>query len=211
MEIAPSGYRKALRGIDPRRHMLLRQINKILLYELKDGIKMEQLVEQIVKRKKGPKDALIRIITILGYILIPLICIALGYIINFYFIIIAFFILMGGIYIIWYVFSSLKVEYEYTIISGSATVSKIIDKRKRKGIVKFEVSKIEELIEYDNRDFDSRLYSHIYDATGRSDSDKTYAATITTEKYGRCVLLFTPNQRFLDAMRPYLSRQIVID
>ena len=183
----------------------------IIKFNLRTGQKMDQLVEQIVKREKRAKDTMIRIITILGFFLLPLICIGLGYVVNFYFIVIAFFVFIGGIYVVWYIFSSLRVEYEYSIVSGTATVSKIIDKRKRKGIIKFEVSKIEEFIEYDNRDFDTRLFRHIYHAAGNDPTLKTYAATISTEKYGRCVLLFTPNEKFLEAMRPHLQRQIVIN
>ena len=87
-----------------------------------------------------------------------------------------------------------------------------MSKRKRKGIVSFEASKIEELYEYDNRDFDTRMFSHIFSACGADSPDyKTYDAVITTEKYGRSVLLFTPNEKFLLAMKPYLSRQIVVN
>ncbi|MCQ4021487.1 MULTISPECIES: DUF6106 family protein [unclassified Ruminococcus] len=173
---------------------------------------MDTMVEQVVKKKKDKKDLLIKIITISALILIPFTCFMLAPIINFYFIMIGFFLLLGGIYVAWFIFSNLKVEYEYSFVSGSMTISKIMSKRKRKNIICFETSKIEELIEYDNRDFDTRLYSHIYSACGVDSTDyKTYAAVITTEKHGRSVLLFTPNEKLLQAMKPHLPRQIVVN
>lgn len=172
---------------------------------------MEKYAEYIIKRKKTSKDLMTKVIAVLAYILIPLTFVALGYLINFYFIMIAFFVLIGGIYILWYVFSSLKVEYEYSVVDGTFNVAKIIAKRKRKRIVTFEVSKIEDLIVYDNRDFDTRVYSHVFDTTGETSVGKSYAATIMTEKYGKSVLLFTPNEKVLEAMKPHLSRQIVVN
>ena len=173
---------------------------------------MDAMVEQVVKKKKEKKDLMVKLLTITIVVLLPVICFFLAPLINFYFLMIGFFLLLGGIYVAWYVFSNLKVEYEYSIVSGSITISKIMSKRKRKGIVNFEASKIEELYEYDNRDFDTRMFSHIFSACGAASPDyKTYAAVITTEKYGRSVLLFTPNEKFLLAMKPYLSRQIVVN
>lgn len=178
----------------------------------KDGKEMDNIIEQVVKKKKDKRDLLIKVLTISIVILLPVTCFFLAPLINFYFIMIGFFLLLGGIYVAWYVFSNLKVEYEYTFVSGSMTISKIMSKRKRKNIISFETSKIEELIEYDNRDFDTRLYSHIFSACGAdSEGCKTYAAVITTEKHGRSVLLFTPNEKLLLAMKPYLSRQIVLN
>ncbi|MGN1113216.1 MAG: DUF6106 family protein [Acutalibacteraceae bacterium] len=173
---------------------------------------MENMIEQVVKKKKDKRDLLYRVLTISIVILLPVTCFFLAPLINFYFLMIGFFLLLGGIYVAWYVFSNLRVEYEYTFVSGSMTIAKIMSKCKRKNIISFETSKIEELIEYDNRDFDTRLYSHIFSACGADSPEyKTYAAVITTEKYGRSVLLFTPNEKLLLAMKPYLSRQIVLN
>lgn len=172
---------------------------------------MDKFVEQIEKKPKNPKDLMIKLATITGIILLVLTCIALATIVNFYFAMIAFFVLLGGIYVIWYVFSLLKVEFEYSIVGGSITISKIMSKRKRKTLVTLETSKIEDFFKYDNRDFDARLYSHIYDARGISSGSQAYAATFGTESKGRCVLLFTPNEDFLQAMKPHLSRQIAVN
>lgn len=172
---------------------------------------MDKFVEQIEKKAKDMKDFLIKLATVSAVVILTLFCLALASFINFYFAMIAFFVLIGGIYVIWYVFSSLKVEYEYSTISGSITISKIMAKRKRKNVVAFEASQIEDLFKYDNRDFDARLYSHVYNLRGASSENQAYAAVFNSEKHGRSVVLFTPNEKFLEAMKPYLPRQLVIN
>lgn len=172
---------------------------------------MEQFVEQIERKRRNTKDILIKTATVSAVIILTLICFMLSAVINFYMAVVAMFILMGGIYVIWYVFSNLKIEYEYSIISGSITLAKIMAKRKRKRIVEFEASAIEDMVEYGNSDFDTRLYNHVYDVRGCSGENKTYAATITSPKHGRSVVLFNPNEKFLEAMKPYLSRQLVVN
>lgn len=171
---------------------------------------MDILVEQIEKRARSSKTLLIKIGTVAGILLLIFLCLVLSVVINFYFAVIAMFIVIASFYIIWYVFTSQNVEYEYSIISGTITIAKIIAKRKRKRVIVFETSKIEDMFEYDNRDFDTRLYSHIYDVRGETSGCETYAAVTLTEKHGRSVVLFNPNERFLEAMKPYLQRPLVL-
>ena len=97
---------------------------------------MEIFNEQLVKRVKKPKQLIIKILSVALLITIPALCIALAYPLHLaYLIYVAFFIFLIGIYIVWYVFSIQRVEYEYSVSGGIIEVSKIIALRKRKNNV----------------------------------------------------------------------------
>lgn len=172
---------------------------------------MDKMVEQVVKRKKGTKDFMKKVLTIVVILLLLLTCYVLGMVVNFYFLTIAFFIIIGSIYVVWYIFTSLNVEYEYSIVGGTINIAKIIAKRKRKRLLNFEASKIEEMKEYHGEDFDARVYGHVYDLRGADSIDTPYVATVNTDKHGRTALIFNPSRDFLEAMKPHLPRQIVVN
>lgn len=105
---------------------------------------MEIFNEQLVKRVKKPKQLIIKILSVALLITIPALCIALAYPLRLaYLIYVAFFIFLIGIYIVWYVFSIQRVEYEYSVSGGIIEVSKIIALRKRKTMCKLQISDIE--------------------------------------------------------------------
>lgn len=172
---------------------------------------MDKMVEQVVKRKKGSKDFMKKALTIVVILLLLVTCYFLGIIVNFYFFTIGLFILIASIYVVWYIFTSLNVEFEYSIVGGTINIAKIIAKRKRKRILNFEASKIEDMKEYHGEDFDARVYSHVYDVRGAHSTDAPYVATLNTEKHGRTALIFNPSPDFLEAMKPHLPRQIVVN
>lgn len=172
---------------------------------------MDKMVEQVVKRKKGSKDFFKKVLTIAVILLLLLTCYVLGMLVNFYFLTIALFILIGSTYVVWYIFTSLNVEYEYSIVGGTINIAKIIAKRKRKRVLNFEASKIEDMKEYHGEDFDARIYGHVFDFRGADSTDAAYVATVSTDKYGRTAFIFNPSKDFLEAMKPHLQRQIVVN
>lgn len=169
---------------------------------------MDTFAEQVQKKNTTSKDIFIKVITVVAVAALFGICLILAPIINFYLAVVGMFILMGGIYVIWYVFSSLEVEYEYSIVSGSITISKIIAKRKRKEIISFETSLIENIREYNSRDFDMDAYNKVFELCGNSEKDKAYMMAINSKNHGKSLVIFNPNEKFINAMRPYLSSQI---
>ena len=95
---------------------------------------MEGFNEQVVKRTNNLKHTLIKVLAVLLLITIPLVCVLLAGIITSYLAVVGFFLLIGGIYVVWYVFSCQKVEYEYSLAGDELDISKIFALRKRKRI-----------------------------------------------------------------------------
>lgn len=171
---------------------------------------MDIFTEQIVKRKFNGKDWLICLGASVGafvliyisiFILLPLTMMPL----------IPLLVIAGCIYGIYWVYSFRNLEFEYSVTNGDLTVDKIINKRRRKRVVSFDVREAEEMGKYDanrlaQREVDKRLIA--------SDSDtgeNAWYILARTPKYGRTLLVFNPNEKVLDGIKAGLPRQLRVD
>ena len=170
---------------------------------------MDIFNEQVVKRAKSFKDTLIKIISVFSLISLPIICVMFAQYIP-YLVFIAFFILVGGSYIVCNIFHSLRVEYEYSISDDNLVVAKIIDLRKRKLVCKVPIREIEKL-EIGEKSIEDMRFSKTFTAVRDLKCDKeNYYAVFNSSAYGKSVLAFSPNEKILQAMRPYLNKDIVL-
>ena len=172
---------------------------------------MELFNEQLVKRAKKPKQLIIKILSVLLLITIPVLCIILAYPLKLaYLIYIAFFIFIGGIYVVWYIFSQQKVEYEYSVSLGSLEVSKIIALRKRKKMCKLEVKDIDILGKGAKTIEGIRFAKQIIAAGDPDKEDENYYAVFNSPAYGKTLLVFSPDEKILNAMKGNLKKDIVL-
>ena len=87
---------------------------------------MDIFVEQLVKKEKTVRDRLITVCIVLCVVLLPLACVALAYITSiYYFIMVAFFVLIAAVYGAWYFITAQNVEYEYSVTNSNITVDKV--------------------------------------------------------------------------------------
>lgn len=171
---------------------------------------MEGFNEQVVKRAKKPKNLIIKIIAVMLLILVPVLCIMLAYVITSYLIYVGFFLFLIGIYVVWYVFSSQRVEYEYSVSGDELDVSKIISLRKRKRICKVKIREIEKL-EKGEKSIDGMRFFKSFIAAADIDKDEeNYYAVFNNPEYGRCLLIFTPNEQILQGMKSNLNKNIML-
>ena len=92
---------------------------------------MDVFPEQVVKHDKTAKNLFIKIIAVVLLFLVPMACLLLARVIA-YFAMVGFFIFLGGIYIVWWIFKSQKYEFDYAVSGDNLHVSKIIAMRRRK-------------------------------------------------------------------------------
>ena len=113
-------------------------------------------IEQLVARKRRTKDTVLFIASILVVILIPITfaVLVMNRLIIAYFLYVAFFLFVFGIWGIWYVRSHQNVEYEYQMVQDTIVVSKIIAKRKRKEILKADVKQFDILTKSSDKELD---------------------------------------------------------
>ena len=171
---------------------------------------MEVFNEQVVKTVNKPVNVIIRILAVMLLILVPLICILLAYVITAYMIYVGLFLFIGGIYVVWYVFSQQKVDYEYSVNGDELDIAKVISLRKRKRVCKVPIRDIEKLDKGEKTIENMRFTKTFVAARAIDADDENYYAVFNSTAYGRCVLIFTPNEQILQGMKKYLNKDIMI-
>lgn len=172
--------------------------------------KLNNFNEQVVRRAKKPKNLIIKIVAVLLLILVPATIFALAFVITAYLVYVAFFVFLGGIYAVWYVFSIQKVDFEYSVSGNELTVAKVIALRKRKNICKIQINEIERLEKDDTEIKKMRFLKTFIAARNIDAKDENYFAVFNSPAYGRCLLVFTPNEDILNGMKPHLNKNIVV-
>ena len=112
---------------------------------------MEGFIEQVVKRDKNAKSLIIKIMSVVLLLTVPAVFVIIAPFTNFYLALVGLFLFIGGIYVVWYVFSMQKVEYEYSVIGDTLNIAKIYDLRKRKRLCRLEIKDIEMLEKGDDK------------------------------------------------------------
>lgn len=167
------------------------------------------LTEQVVPKARTPKYGVKVALIILGAIAIPAILIIIAELTKIaYLAIIAMFLMLFCIYGAWYFITSLRVEYEYSFLSSTLRVDKIIAKRRRRAILKVDVKKFDDFFRYSDKEMSAHKFNKVYRAATKEFSDDNYVACFHDEAKGKCALLFTPNEELVEAMKPYFSSEL---
>ncbi|MBE6825100.1 MAG: MFS transporter [Ruminococcaceae bacterium] len=170
---------------------------------------MDNLVEQVVKREKNAKYYLNIVLIILGAILIPTTFIVIALLSRrAYFIYIALFLALFCIYGLWYFITALNIEYEYGFLAGTFRVDKIIAKRNRKNILKIDAKAIDDIFKYSDEEMSKRTFNKVYQVGASDYSDDNYVFTFVSEARGKCAVVFSPKEKTLAALRPYLKHEV---
>ena len=170
---------------------------------------MDTLIEQVVPKAKnagyGVKIALIILIAIA----IPATFVIIAKITGIaYLAVIGMFLLLFTAYGAWYFITSLKVEYEYSFLSSTLRIDKIIAKRRRRAIVKTDVRKFDDFFPYSDKEMNAHKFNKVYRASAKEFSEENYVASYHDEAKGKCAILFTPNEKLLAEMKPYFNNEL---
>lgn len=161
----------------------------------------ESYVELLVKKKKTPKDSILKGLMIAGIVILVLIglviplvliaAIALG--------VLAYFKMPG-----------LDLEFEYLYVNGELDIDKIMSKVKRKRVGSFDISKAEMVAPVKSHELDYYRQSKdlkVVDCSSGDDHANVYGMVVKDEK-GMKLVLFEPNQEILDDMRRIAPRKV---
>ncbi len=172
---------------------------------------MEGFNEQVVKRVNKPINLFIKIISIFLLIAAPIVFSYLAVALKFaYLFYVGLFVFIIGIYVVWYIITSQRVEYEYSVSGDELDVSKIISLRKRKCICKVPIREIEKL-EKGAKSVEAMRFSKRFEAARDIDEkSENYYAVYNSAAFGRCLLIFTPNEQILQGMKKHLNKDIVL-
>ena len=170
---------------------------------------MDNLIEQVVPKKRDSGYVIRIILIILLAIGIPAAFIVIAKLTNTaYLAIIGVFLLFFCIYGAWYFITSQNVEYEYAFLSSILRIDRIIAKRKRKPLVKVDVKRFDDIFPYSDAEMDKRKFNKIYHASAQEFSEDNYVACYHDEAKGKCAIIFAPNEKLLDEMKLYFDNEL---
>ena len=174
---------------------------------------MDIFTEQIVKRKFNGKDWLICLgasvaafvlIYISIFILLPLTMMPL----------IPLLVIAGCIYGIYWVYSFRNLEFEYSVTNGDLTIDRIINRQRRKRVISFDCKDVEAIgkykaVDHQSKHYDKKFFTSMAD--DGSDEGAWYIAVRSPKYGGFCLVVFHPEERVLDSIRPFLPRQLAFE
>ena len=173
---------------------------------------MDIFVEQIVKKEVSGKDWALRII--IGIAMGVLSAVGLFILLWIPFMSFLGLLLIAGV--IWggyRLITNTDCEYEYIVTNGEIDIDKIIAKRKRVRLLTAKASAFEAFGEYENAP-DTEDGVTTVSATGANESGedtKIYYADFKHPSAGNVRLIFSPNEKVIDAITPFLPRQLKIN
>lgn len=168
-------------------------------------------IEQIVKKRNGPKEILrnagivLAGLLIAGAIFFLLLC---SFPYKEHIGMIVFLIFVGVLYYTWYIVSGLNLEYEYIFTNGEMDVDKISNKRKRKRMTTIKMSRVESLTEFDPTSFVKIRYEHVYSAVSSMKAANIWFMEYSNREGEKCCLIFTPSEKMLEAIRQYYRPRV---
>ena len=178
---------------------------------------MEGFCEQVVKVNKGTKHIVACLLIVLAFLLPIGWLMAMYYLTaaagkaDYFFALFALVLAMFGAFTLWAVIPRImKVEYDYSVYGSDFIVAKVTAKASRKRKLKVEIKHIETLAKLTDEDVPNKKYVKRYDFTGGHDVSEVYFAEFRLPQKGLCLLLFVPNEKIIEGMRPYLNRDLAL-
>ncbi len=162
---------------------------------------MDIFVEQLIKKKAGPKDYAIIFATILGAVILVMASVI-------FLIQIALLVLIGVCFGAYYLITSRSLEFEYSVTNGSITIDKVISRRKRKRVIAVEAHDIEDMGKFKpevarNKSGFKTVFASQYD-----DGRDAWYFCAHTAKEGNVLVVFDPDEKVLNAIKPFMPRQV---
>ncbi|MGN1481108.1 hypothetical protein [Porcipelethomonas sp.] len=161
---------------------------------------MDTYSEQLVKKCENSSDQMKKIGIIVGGIAVILILLF----VTIYIMPIAIIAACGAAYGAYWLLTCQNVEYEYTVTNGSIDIDKIIARRKRVSMISVDVKDFTDFGDY--RQANDNFRGTTVMAMG--DEEEPYFADFHSEKYGETRLVFSPNEKVLNCIKPYLPRTL---
>lgn len=166
--------------------------------------------EQVVKRVNKPKQLVIKIVAVLIVVMLPFIAAGIAILTGVqYIFVVGLFLTLAGIYGVWYVFSLQKVEFEYSVAGNDLDIYKIISLRKRKPVCRVPINEITVLTREEKEVENVRVTKAFVAPRDVDTKDENYYALFNSPAFGKCLLVFSPNEQILDGMRVHLDKLIV--
>ena len=165
--------------------------------------------EYLVKRKIDVKQILqAAVIVTLGFIVTDVIAFFLSYADRTRLLFTLLFLCGMGLTVFLTRFA-LIVEYEYSFVNGELTVDRILARSQRKHMLDVNVKTIYKLGYVGSGEINEHNIDSVKDYSSSRNDKETVFACYKDENSGKNILLFfTPNQKIIDSMKPYVNATV---
>lgn len=168
----------------------------------------DTFIEQMIKQKASAMD-------ILKKFLVGMLGATLSIVAMFFFLNspmlgpIALLVAVGAVYLAVRVITAINYEYEYIYTNGEIDIDRIAGKRKRKRITTIKITSFDVFEKYDFEKHSKEKFDVKIDAAISPLDEGTYCAIFNGKEGKRCLLLFSPNERLLEAIGSVARRRRV--
>lgn len=172
---------------------------------------MDGFCEQVVSRKNGIKQHILAWSIILFFLLLELFFVLL-FVLSFnpFWGTLVLMIGMAAAFIIAKAVPRIyRLEYDYSVVGNHIYVDKVIAGKKRKSFNKIEIGNITDFALIENDNVPNVKYAKTFDCAESGYEGNHYCVYHEANK-GKCLMIFTPNEKIIEGMRPYMTREVVM-
>lgn len=172
--------------------------------------KMENYSEQIVKKKLSSSTVTSLVVSLCMITVIVFVSVFLSTFFG-WLVPVAILLFALGIYIAYYMMKNSGIEYEYTFVLGEMRIDRIKGKTKRRKVTVFDVKSIDNMGKYidpetKKKKIDASKFELVLRAAVNENSEDTYYVVIHDKiRQKPALLLFTPDDKTINMIRPYFS------
>ena len=147
---------------------------------------MDVFIEQIVKKKWNNKDYLKIAGIIIGGIVLFFVLNYVGLMLGFQIWMMLFTIITAGIvFLMWYLISNMRVEFEYSVTNGYVVIDKIVSRRRRKRMITFESRDVEAMQIYKPELYAERNFGKVLELYDANPDHEAWCMELTHKDYSR--------------------------
>lgn len=167
-------------------------------------------IEYLVKKRSGTKDILLKLLIVVAAVVLTLALFLLSPILG-AFSMIGYMLGCGVIYGAYRLIGMMNLEYEYLLTNGDLDIDKIMNRNSRKRMLSVKCSSFEAFGPYKAAEHQNKSYqTRILACTNPEDPDVWYAS-FKHSKHGHTLLVFNASERVLEAIRPFISKQLAFE
>ena len=167
----------------------------------------DSFMEQVVKKTPTQRDKVLGIMVKVSAFALAMALIFTAMAFESKFAPLAIFLGILAIYFSFKLAKKLEIEYEYIFTNGELDIDKIIAQSKRKRLCSLSLNNISQIGIWDD-DMELEQDSTMVLASDNSGEMKEFFINFKYRDYGETTLFFSPNDKLVNMMIPYLPREI---
>ena len=164
-------------------------------------------IEYLVKKRSTSKDILLKILIVIAAVVIALALFFLSPLLGM-FSMFGYLLAFGAFYGAYRLIGAMNLEYEYLLTNGDLDIDKIMNRNSRKRILSVKCSSFETFGRYQEAEHKNKQYQTRIMACSSPSDPEVWYASFKHSKHGHTLLVFNANERILEAIRPFISKQL---